>query len=131
MIRKFYKNINGLHHIKFMRDTIIYGICHYIDIGGIYIDIELIYLFSKYFIVLSQWPRGLRHELSSLARTLRSWAQIPLEAWMSVCVYSVFVLFYEQASHSVKHEKEMLRRRLSKQMCEYRTNVTLCGTIET
>jgi hypothetical protein len=28
----------------------------------------------------SQWPRGLRHELSSLA-------------WMSVCVYSVFVFF--------------------------------------
>jgi hypothetical protein len=41
----------------------------------------------------SQWPRGLRHELSSLARTLGSWVRIPLEAWMSVCVYSVFVLF--------------------------------------
>jgi hypothetical protein len=37
-------------------------------------------------------PRGLRHELSSLARTLGSWVRIPLEAWMSVCVYSVFVL---------------------------------------
>jgi hypothetical protein len=32
----------------------------------------------------SQWPRGLRHELSSLARTLRSWVRIPLIAWMSV-----------------------------------------------
>jgi hypothetical protein len=32
----------------------------------------------------SQWPRGLRHELSSLARTLASWARIPFEAWMSV-----------------------------------------------
>jgi hypothetical protein len=31
----------------------------------------------------SQRPRGLRHELSSLARTLRSWVWIPLEA----CVY--------------------------------------------
>jgi hypothetical protein len=31
----------------------------------------------------------LRHEQSSLARTLGSWLQIPLEAWMSVCVYSV------------------------------------------
>jgi hypothetical protein len=40
----------------------------------------------------SQWARGLRHELSSLARTLGSWVRIPLEAWMSVCVYSVFVL---------------------------------------
>jgi hypothetical protein len=32
----------------------------------------------------SQWP---------LARTLRSWIPIPLKARMSVCVYSVFVLF--------------------------------------
>jgi hypothetical protein len=28
----------------------------------------------------SQWPRGLRHELSSLARTLGSWVGIQLEA---------------------------------------------------
>jgi hypothetical protein len=28
----------------------------------------------------SQWPRGLRHELSSLARTLGSWVPIPLDA---------------------------------------------------
>jgi hypothetical protein len=35
----------------------------------------------------SQWPRGLRHEQSSLARTLGSWARILLDAWMSVCVY--------------------------------------------
>jgi hypothetical protein len=40
----------------------------------------------------TQWPRGLRHELSSLALTLGSWVRIPLEAWMSVCVYSEFVL---------------------------------------
>jgi hypothetical protein len=39
-----------------------------------------------------RWPRGLRHELSSPARTLASWVRISLEAWMSVCVYSVFVL---------------------------------------
>jgi hypothetical protein len=32
---------------------------------------------------LSQWPHG---------RKLGSWARIPLEAWMSVCVYPVFVL---------------------------------------
>jgi hypothetical protein len=32
----------------------------------------------------SQWPRGLRYELSSLAWTLRSWVRIP-------CVHSVFV----------------------------------------
>jgi hypothetical protein len=40
----------------------------------------------------SQWSRGLRHEPSSPARTRRSWVRIPLEAWMSVCVYSVSVL---------------------------------------
>jgi hypothetical protein len=39
-----------------------------------------------------QWQRGLKHELSSLARLLGLWVRIPLEAWMSVCVYSVFVL---------------------------------------
>jgi hypothetical protein len=40
----------------------------------------------------SQWPRSLRHEMSSLAKTLESWVQIPLKARKSVCVYSVFVL---------------------------------------
>jgi hypothetical protein len=36
----------------------------------------------------SQWPRGLRHELSSLARTLRSWVRILLKAWMStLCAF--------------------------------------------
>jgi hypothetical protein len=39
-----------------------------------------------------QRPPGLRHELSSPAQTLRSWVRIPLEAWMSVCVYSVYML---------------------------------------
>jgi hypothetical protein len=41
---------------------------------------------------LSQWPRGVRHELSAPARTLGSWVRIPLETWMSVCVYSVCVV---------------------------------------
>jgi hypothetical protein len=36
-----------------------------------------------------QWPRGLRHELSSPAQTLGSWVRIPLETWMSLCIYSV------------------------------------------
>jgi hypothetical protein len=39
---------------------------------------------NNYPLCRSQWPRG----LSSLAQTLRSWARIPLEAWMSVCDYS-------------------------------------------
>jgi hypothetical protein len=33
-----------------------------------------------------------RHGLSSPAQTLGSWIRIPLEAWMSVYVYSEFVL---------------------------------------
>jgi hypothetical protein len=41
----------------------------------------------------SEWPRDLRHELSTLARTLGSWVQIPLEEWMSACLYSVSVMF--------------------------------------
>jgi hypothetical protein len=34
----------------------------------------------------SQWPRCLKYELSSLARTLGTWIRIPLKTWMSVCV---------------------------------------------
>jgi hypothetical protein len=41
---------------------------------------------------MSQGPRGPRHELSSPAKTLGSWVRIPLEAWVSLCVYSVLVL---------------------------------------
>jgi hypothetical protein len=40
----------------------------------------------------SQWPPCLRHESSSPAQILGYWIRIPLEAWISVCVYSVFVL---------------------------------------
>jgi hypothetical protein len=40
----------------------------------------------------SQWPRGLRHEMSSPARTLGTWVRNPLETWTFVCVYSVFML---------------------------------------
>jgi hypothetical protein len=47
------------------------------------------------FSVPCQWPRGLRYEPSSLARTLGSWVRIALEISMSVCVYSVFVLSCE------------------------------------
>jgi hypothetical protein len=46
------------------------------------------------FLCRSQWTHGVRHELSSSARTLGSWVRIPLEAWVSVCVYSVCVVLY-------------------------------------
>jgi hypothetical protein len=41
----------------------------------------------------SQWPHGLKQEPSSHAVALGSWVRIPLEVWMCVFVYSVFVLF--------------------------------------
>jgi hypothetical protein len=40
----------------------------------------------------SQWLRDLRRELSSPAHILRSWVRIPLEAWMSVCLFSIYVV---------------------------------------
>jgi hypothetical protein len=49
---------------------------------------RLIFRLIRY-IGWSQCPRGLRHELSSPARTLVSWVRIPLKAWMYVCIYSV------------------------------------------
>jgi hypothetical protein len=39
----------------------------------------------------SQFPRGLRHKLSSLARTLESWVRILLKTWMSVCAYILYL----------------------------------------
>jgi hypothetical protein len=44
----------------------------------------------------SQWPRGLRNKLSSLARTLGSWIRIPLKAWMFVCVclFCICIVLY-------------------------------------
>jgi hypothetical protein len=38
----------------------------------------------------TRWPRGLRHALFSLTRTLGSWARIPLEAWMSVFILCLY-----------------------------------------
>jgi hypothetical protein len=62
------------------------------------IEFEVVTAVQRYFLgrdplyCRPQWPRGLRHELSALARTLRPWVRITLKAWMSVCVFSVFVL---------------------------------------
>jgi hypothetical protein len=49
--------------------------------------------FNHFEVVLrrSQWPRGLGHESSSLARTLGSWVRIPLKAWMSVCGFILYL----------------------------------------
>jgi hypothetical protein len=40
----------------------------------------------------SQWPLRLRHEMSSPSEALGSWVRIPLDAWMSARVSSLFVL---------------------------------------
>jgi hypothetical protein len=66
--------------------------------GQYHSDITKLAIFSTVMVprCRSQWPHGLRHELSWLAGTLGSWVRIPLKAWMSVCVYSVFVLFCVQ-----------------------------------
>jgi hypothetical protein len=42
--------------------------------------------------VHSDRPRDLRHEPTSHSQTLGSWVRIPLETWMSVCVYCLFVV---------------------------------------
>ena len=47
----------------------------------------MIYIYIIYDIFVNyrpQWPRGLRRR-SAAARVLRSWVQIPPEAWMFVC----------------------------------------------
>jgi hypothetical protein len=40
------------------------------------------FLFQLRIISRSQWPRDVWHELSSPARTLGSWVQIPPKAWI-------------------------------------------------
>jgi hypothetical protein len=39
-----------------------------------------------------QWPHDIRHKISSLAQTLRSWIRIPIETWMCVHVSAVLTL---------------------------------------
>jgi hypothetical protein len=42
----------------------------------------------------SRWPRGLRHELSSLVRTLGSWDRMPHKAWMFVqCAFFLYLCY--------------------------------------
>jgi hypothetical protein len=50
------------------------------------------FYYCSYRLSRLQWSRGLRLKPSLPTRTLRSWVRIPLKAWMSVCLYSLFVL---------------------------------------
>jgi hypothetical protein len=64
--------------------------CNFLFVWNFFLTKTLIYFkYTKR--CRSQWPRVLRHELSSLARTLGPWVRIPLDAWMSVCIYFMFV----------------------------------------
>jgi hypothetical protein len=72
------------HTILALRKSMFIDV-HMPDLGA-YLD-----ALNKY-LSRSQWPRCPRREPSSLARTLGSWVRIPLQVWMSVCVYSVFVI---------------------------------------
>jgi hypothetical protein len=53
--------------------------------------------YSQIYSRRSQWLRGLRHELSSPARTLGSWFPTLPEAWMSVRISSVSVFRVTEA----------------------------------
>jgi hypothetical protein len=59
----------------------------------------------------SQWPRGLRLELTSPARTLGSWVRSPLKAWMSVFVLScVSVAALRRADRSSKESYRLCNK---------------------
>jgi hypothetical protein len=58
----------------------------------------------------SQWPRGLRHELSSPAPTLRSWVRIPRKH-VCLCVFCVrFFCFYIISSETASRPNKRLMR---------------------
>jgi hypothetical protein len=66
----------------------------------------------------SQWPRVLRHELSSLARTLGSWVRIRMRAWVSMYAFIVCVVLCVgsmalwQADHSSKESYRLCKKSL-------------------
>jgi hypothetical protein len=72
----------------------------------------------------SKWPRSLRNEPSSPARTLGSWVRIPLKAWMSVCVYSACVVLRRAdprtRSPTVYRIKKLKKRPRSKGLSSWR-----------
>jgi hypothetical protein len=60
----------------------------------------------------SQWRRGLRQEISSLARTLGPWVRIALKAWMSVCAFILCMCCpaLQRADHSSKESYRLCNR---------------------
>jgi hypothetical protein len=63
-------------------------VCIYVILFIPYLySFQLHYSYIWQWVCRSRWPRGLRHELPSLARMLRSWVRIPLKVWMSVCAF--------------------------------------------
>jgi hypothetical protein len=49
------------------------------------------YLIFIVFLSRLQWPRGVRHELSSSTRTLGAWVRIPLKALMFTFILCLYV----------------------------------------
>jgi hypothetical protein len=70
-------------------------VCTLRRVGSWFVKVVLVPCINTVYrwISWSQWLCDLRHEPSSPARTLGSWVRIPLEAWISLCIYCVFVLF--------------------------------------
>jgi hypothetical protein len=83
--------VNTWYNIQWDNDRLLSHISNSLSI--IIFLIKGYHMYSWKACCRSQWPRGLRHGLPSLSRTLGSWVRIPLKLWMSVCAYSVFVLF--------------------------------------
>jgi hypothetical protein len=68
------------------------------------------FLGHKNLLSRSQWPSGLRHELSSPAPTLRSCVRIPLRHGC-LCVFCVrFLCFYIASSETASRPNERLMR---------------------
>jgi hypothetical protein len=73
-------------------------------------SVLLMYCCSILFMSRSQWPRGLRHELSSPAPTLRSWVRIPLRHGC-LCVFCVrFFCFYVVSNETASRPNKRLMR---------------------
>jgi hypothetical protein len=83
----------GLYNRTLFQRQIKHGVikCHWITYGPTDSNIRIFNLAIRWG-GRSQWQRDLRHEPSSPFRTLGYWVRIPLEAWMSVCVYFVCVV---------------------------------------